>query len=148
MTPAGLAQLKADEGLRLCAYPDPLTGAAPWTVGYGCTGMDDEGRAIAPGTVWTRQQAEVELAQRLARCEADLDAALPWTAALTASRRDVLINMAFNLGLNGLLGFGNTLAAIRAGRFGEAADRLLRSLWARQVGDRARRLAETMRTGK
>jgi lysozyme len=51
------------------------------------------------------------------------------------------------MGLAGLLQFTNTLAAVREGRYEDAASGMLTSLWARQVGPRATRLAEMMRTG-
>lgn len=38
------------------AYPDPGTGGAPWTIGYGCT-FDVDGSPIKPGTVWTLKKA-------------------------------------------------------------------------------------------
>ena len=53
--------------------------------------------------------------------------------------------MAYNLGINSLLGFKNTLATIQAGRYNDAADGMLASKWATQVGDRATRLAKMMR---
>ncbi|HUO11336.1 MAG TPA: glycoside hydrolase family protein, partial [Caulobacteraceae bacterium] len=62
-------------------------------------------------------------------------------------RQDVLANMAFNLGVGGLLRFPKTLALVRAERWDAAADAMLASAWARQVGARARRLAEQLCTG-
>jgi lysozyme len=59
----------------------------------------------------------------------------------------VLLDMSFNLGIVGLLRFKNTLATIRRGDYSKAAAMMLDSLWARQVGKRAVRLAEMMRTG-
>ena len=47
-TPNLLADLRRDEGLRLAAYPDPLTHAEPWTIGYGHTGPD-----VGSDTTWT-----------------------------------------------------------------------------------------------
>lgn len=61
-------------------------------------------------------------------------------------RQRVLVNMAFNLGMTGLLGFKTTLLAMEQGRYEDAA-RMLRSRWAGQVGVRAERLSEMMRTG-
>lgn len=148
MTPAGLAQLKQDEGCRLQAYPDQITHAAPWTVGYGCTGHDADGNAITPKTVWTQAKADSELLRRVAGFERDLASAIPWIHTLNDVRRDVLTNMAFNLGIQGLLGFPNTLAAIKANHFDQASDMMLQSKWAKQVKGRAGRLAEHMRTGQ
>ena len=63
-------------------------------------------------------------------------------------RRAVVVNMLFNLGLPKLLKFKNTLAAIRQGDYELAARGMLNSKWARQVGRRAKELAEMMRTGE
>jgi lysozyme len=59
----------------------------------------------------------------------------------------VLVNMGFNLGPEGLLGFRRTLRAVEEGRYADAAEGMLRSKWARQVGARAVRLAAMMREG-
>jgi SAM-dependent methyltransferase len=63
-------------------------------------------------------------------------------------RRRVLQNMAFNLGVSGLLDFGNTLAKVRVGHYAEVAGNMLRSKWAGQVGKRAQRLASVMASGQ
>jgi lysozyme len=59
-----------------------------------------------------------------------------------------MVDMLFNLGLPKLLKFKNTLAAIRQGDYERAARGMLNSKWARQVGRRAKELAEMMRTGE
>jgi lysozyme len=144
-----VSDLKRDEGLRLDAYPDPLTKGPPWTIGYGHTGPD-----VHPGLVWTLEQAEAALLADIEDHNAELAQVLPWVEALDPARRRVLQNMAFNLGVGepggkkGLLGFKNTLAMIQRGEHARAADGMLQSLWARQVGQRAVRLANTMRTGR
>lgn len=63
------------------------------------------------------------------------------------ARRDVLCSMAYQMGVEGLAGFTNTLNMISAGDFSGAAKGMLNSLWARQTPGRARRHAEVMRTG-
>ncbi|HTX48482.1 MAG TPA: glycoside hydrolase family protein [Caulobacteraceae bacterium] len=141
-TPRLIADLRADEGCRLEAYPDPLTGGSPWTIGCGHTGLE-----VRPGLVWTEAQAEEALTSDLAAVCRALDARLPWWRQLDDARQDVLANMAFNLGVGGLLRFGQTLESIRARRWDAAANGMLASAWAGQVGARARRLAEQMRTG-
>jgi lysozyme len=146
--PQLIADLKRDEGLRLEAYPDPLTNSDPWTIGYGHTGPD-----VRQGTVWTQAHADKALVDDIEKHTAELHAALPWVARLDPARQRVLANMAFNLGVGqpggkkGLLGFKNTLGMIERGEYAAAADGMLRSLWAKQVGKRAVRLADTMRTG-
>ena len=66
---------------------------------------------------------------------------------LSPARQLVLINMAYNLGVEGLYEFKDMWAAIEAGNFDLAAAEMLDSLWAEQVGDRDLDLAKTMREG-
>ncbi|MBX3482557.1 glycoside hydrolase family protein [Phenylobacterium sp.] len=147
--PQLIADLKRDEGLRLRAYPDPLSGGAPWTIGYGHTGPE-----VRQGLAWTEAQAEAVLMADIRQHNAELAAALPWVARLDPSRRRVLQNMAFNLGVGvpggkkGLLGFRNTLGMIERGDYAAAAEAMGKSLWAKQVKGRATRLSNTMRTGR
>lgn len=67
---------------------------------------------------------------------------------LNKARKWVLINMAFNLGIAGLKNFVNTLKFIEDGEYKEAAENMLLSRWAGQVGARARELSKQMETGK
>ena len=53
----------------------------------------------------------------------------------------------FQMGVDGLLGFKNTLAMIQSGRYSDAAKGMLSSLWAKQTPARAKRMSEQMRTG-
>jgi lysozyme len=47
----------------------------------------------------------------------------------------ILVNMAFNMGIHGLMGFRNNLRLIEAGRWKDAAKEMLNSKWATQVGE-------------
>ena len=116
---------------------------------YGHTGPE-----VREGLVWTLAEAEAALLADIGEHSAELASRLPWMARLDPARRRVLQNMAFNLGVGepggrkGLLGFRNTLGMIERGEYAAAADAMLKSLWARQVGQRAVRLSNTMRTGQ
>lgn len=77
----------------------------------------------------------------------ELRARFPVVDALTPARRDVLVNMAFNLGVPRLATFKRMWAAIEAGDYHRASMEMLDSKWARQVGKRAIELADTMRRG-
>jgi lysozyme len=77
----------------------------------------------------------------------ELDKHLPWWKQMTDARQRVLANMCFNLGIQRLLSFKNTLAYMKAGDYERAADGMKSSLWAKQVGDRATRLIAMMRKG-
>lgn len=136
--PELIAQLKIDEGCRLTAYKDTV---GVWTVGYGHA-------HVQPGTVWTQEQAEAQLKQDVLEHNAKLAARIPWITQLDPVRRRVLQNMAFNLGVDGLLGFKNTLEYVRTGDYAKAADGMMASKWAKQVKGRADRLAQQMRTGR
>jgi lysozyme len=76
-----------------------------------------------------------------------LNVSLPWWTQMTDARQRVIANMTFNMGMDKVLEFKNTLAFMRTGQYDKAADGMLQSLWARQVGDRAKRLADMMRAG-
>src|SRR5690606_23159791 len=84
----------------------------------------------------------------VAEVVAELDRRLPWSVGLDDARRGVLLNMAFNLGVSGLLGFRKTLALVERGEYAAASVEMLDSKWARQVKGRADRLAEQMKTGR
>lgn len=77
----------------------------------------------------------------------ELYSALPWVQELDPVRQAVLIDMYFNLRSN-LLGFKETLRQFQAGNLDAAAAAMLDSLWAKQVGTRAIRLAEMTRSGQ
>ena len=78
--------------------------------------------------------------------QAEMDRRLAWWRQLPDARRAVLMAMAFQMGVDGLLGFKNTLAMVKAGDFDGAARGMLASLWARQTPERAHRMSEQMRT--
>ena len=64
---------------------------------------------------------------------------------LTPERRSVLINMAYNLGVNGLINFKKMIAALKIGDYEKASVEMKDSKWYRQVGNRAVRLRQEMR---
>lgn len=124
------------EGLKLKTY---RCTAGKLSIGVG-RNLDDVGIS--------ETEAMVLLENDINGVVRDLDRAIPWWAGLDDARREVLANMAFNLGLPTLLTFRNTLAAIKDGRYKEAAALMLQSRWATQVGNRARELAAQMETGR
>lgn len=77
----------------------------------------------------------------------DLNRSLPFYKDLDDVRQDTLINMAFNLGIKGLMKFKNFLAYVEQHNFTKASEEMLNSKWAKQVGNRAERLSKQMREG-
>jgi len=81
-----------DGGCR--SYPDPGTGGAPWTIGYGTTGPH-----VTPETVWTEQMATAELDREIAQKAMGLFKISPQLAGASDRRIAALISFAYNCGL-------------------------------------------------
>lgn len=129
-------QLTVDEGRRAQIYLDTV---GKWTGGVGRNLSDRP---------FSDDEIDLMLRNDIKGVERDLDRRLPWWREMSEARQNVLANMAFNLGINRLLGFVNTLTLMRARRYDAAASAMLDSKWARQVGARAVRLAAQMRKGE
>ena len=127
-------QLIRHEGLRLRPYRDT---SGRLTIGVG-RNLDDKGI--------TKAEALELLENDISECLTDL-VTFPWFERLDAVRQRVVIDMRFNLGPSKFREFKQTIAAIADGRYGRAADHMLASKWAGQVGKRAETLAAMMRTG-
>lgn len=130
-----IQQLRRHEGERLKPY---RCTAGKLTIGVG-RNLEDRGI--------TAQESAYLLSNDIDRVWNELRVRLPWMTGLNDVRQRVLLDMAFNLGTDGLLKFRNTLAAIEAGNYQKAGEMMLDSLWAKQVGMRAQRLSKMMQTG-
>jgi len=124
------------EGERLHPYTD--------TVGKITIGV---GRNLTDVGISRRESREL-LRRDLDHAEADVDRTWSWAADLDSVRRAVLVDMMFNLGAPRLRRFVKTMRALAVGDYADAAVQMLDSRWAEQVGDRALRLAEMMRSGE
>ena len=136
MTSADIAKtlLKTHEGLRLRAYQ---CTAGKTTIGYG-RNLDDRGI--------TQKEAEAMLSADIADCVADLKS-MPYWSGLSENRQAALIDLRFNLGGQGFRGFKDMHLALTEGRYHAAANDLLDSRYARQVGKRANDLAALLIEG-
>jgi len=130
-----LEQLQRHEGLRLKPYRDSV---GKWTIGYG-RNLDDRGIS--------EDEAGFMLDNDIDQVVAELER-MPLYLSLDSIRQVVLANMAFNMGVPTLLEFRRMLGALARGEWNRAADEMLDSKWARQVGYRAVELSELMRTGE
>lgn len=128
-------QLKKDEGLVLRPYPCP---AGKLTIGYG-RNLDDRGIS--------QEEAEIMLDNDITLAMIDLDKVLNTMPDIDLSemRYAALVNMMFNLGLPTFKRFKRMLEALSKQDFRGAANEMLNSRWALQVGPRAERLAVLMR---
>lgn len=123
------------EGFIPHAYKDHL---GYWTIGHGILIDAEKGGGI------TREESLYLLKNRLADRIFALDVAEPWWRELPDEAQVVLMNMAYQLGANGLLGFKIMWAALEHHDFKLAAKEMLDSKWAHQTPNRARELASIM----
>jgi len=140
-----LKQVKAEEGLRLQAY---YCTAGKKTIGYGrCIDVNPyfEGNRI-PDEI-TKDQAEAILAFDLNYASTVLAAAWHGYELLQGARRDACIQMVYQLGLDGFLGFQKMRKALIMCDWQQAYAHALDSEWAEQTPSRANRIAMQILTG-
>lgn len=90
---SGKALIQRFESCRLRAYPDPGTGGAPWTVGWGHTGMN-----VGPTTVWSQAMADANFASDAQRF-VDGVTKLVGASPTTQDQFDAMTCLAYNIGL-------------------------------------------------
>lgn len=129
-------QLMRHEGLRLTPYTDTM---GKLTIGYGHN-------LTAKGI--TTEVADLLLTADIDDTLAQVTLCMPWFRNLDPIRQRALADMAFNIGVRGLLGFKRMLNAVNANRWEDAANEMENSTWAKQVGKRALELSQMMQTGK
>jgi lysozyme len=130
-----MRRLQVDEGLKLKPYRDT---EGKLTIGIG-RNLDDVGISA--------EEAQQLCLNDIDRVVTHLDSKLTWWRGLDEERQMAVANMAFNLGIGGLLKFEKMIAALQGKNYHVAADEMLDSVWAQQVGARAHRLAASMRGG-
>lgn len=139
MTPEGKQKLKAllarHEGYSQFVYTDTTNHL---TIGIG-RNLSDRGISTS--------EAYYLLEEDILYFSAKLNYHLKFFHELDENRQIAIIDMCFNLGLQGLLGFKNMILALEAKDYERAAQEMLQSKWADQVGDRAKDLASIIRTG-
>lgn len=134
-----ISQLRRDEGEVLHAYKDSL---GYWTIGVGILIDARKGGGL------TAEESAWLLQHRLDAKRAELSAALPWFKYLDEVRQAALLDMAYQLGVGGVLKFPKMLAALRDRRWAEAESHALDSDWKNQTPERAKRVARQLATGE
>jgi len=142
------AQLRFHEGIRYELYQDSLGN---WTYGIG--------RNVVANPLNTQEQLMLlafgrhsdrvldfmldnDIKDAAAACESTLG----FYPEMSEVRQAVVLDMVFNLGVRGFLSFEKFRAALADAAWQRAADEMLKSKWAIQVGPRASRLSEMMRS--
>ncbi len=93
-------------------------------------------------------EIEYLLANDIERVKGELADTYFWFNGLNKARQDAMIDICFNLGLTRLRGFVKALEAMSREQFDVAADEFIDSKWAKQVGGRAVRVTEMIRSGE
>lgn len=128
-----IADIKIEEGFRGDPYKDHI---GYLTIGYGTK------------LPLTEEEAELLLKHRLEKMQKELNRRIKEVygeVSIPAKAWDILYNMAYQLGVGGLLKFKKMLKALEKQDYETAAKEGLDSLWARQTPNRARRLMDRLR---
>lgn len=126
--------LKRHEGFSSFLYRDT---AGRWTIGFGRC-LDTRGITVQEAAIWLRSDV-LEAVEAVGRFD--------FFDGLTEARKAVFVNMAFQLGMGGLLKFEKMIAAVSRGDYETAANEMLSSKWAKQAPNRAAELSQWMRNG-
>lgn len=129
-----LESIKAHEGFRDKIYKDSLGKA---TIGYGflVAALSPDELKLNGGKVEpiSKEVAEKILNLKVAKLQKRVFQCLPWLQSKPQNVQDTLIEMAYQLGLAGLMGFRHTLGCIEAGDYAQATKNLKASLLYRQT---------------
>ena len=128
-----IKKIKKHEGFRSTVY-ECTEGYE--TIGYGFAIKDlklDE------------DIAELILVRKLADLVARIKQTFPWTKDAPEEIQDVVVDMCYQLGVNGFSKFKKTIYLLETEQYEEASTEMLDSLWAKQTPNRAKELSEEVR---
>ncbi len=128
-----ISKIKKHEGFRSTVY-ECTEGYE--TIGYGFAIKDlklDE------------DIAELILVRKLADLVARIKQTFPWTKDAPEEIQDVVVDMCYQLGVNGFSKFKKTIYLLETEQYEEASTEMLDSLWAKQTPNRAKELSEEVR---
>jgi len=122
-------QIKLDEGFKAQMYKCP---SDKWTIGYGFN--------LESGI--TEEEASLLLTIRVNEINKLLRQKLDWLIYAEPEVKNVLTNMAYQIGITGLLKFKKTLKYLKSKEYGLASMEMIDSKWFDQTPERAKRLAD------
>ena len=135
--------LEFEEGRRNKPY---ICTGSHWTYGVGHKMTEDEVKKYPPGCIIPDDVIDkVFTADKQKAVNAAKGYA--WFQKLNDARQAVIVSMIFQLGTFGFAKFQNTIKLISKGNYDGAAAQMLRSLWAKQTPNRAKRHSEQFKTG-
>ena len=138
-----IERISSNEGFRGFAYKDTLGN---FTIGYG--------RKITPDQAEHDYRLGVSSAEAYSMLEDDVNKTIaacqdrfPWFEYLNDIRQEVVVEMAFQLGVYGVSLFQGMIRAIKNNDWALAADEMLNSAWHKQTPSRCESLANLMLNG-
>ncbi len=127
------------EGFSATRYGDRVT--------KGCV-LQGYGRCVnnikTPATI-SKATANKWLAADLIKCEAKLDAHMPWWRNVSVVRQAALLDMTYNMGIDKLKTFKQFLHHMQNKNYALASRSLTNSRWAKQVGVRSREIRHAIK---
>lgn len=130
-----IERIKNEEGFRGKVY---TCSAGKLTIGYGWN-LEDNDLPDHIACLMLMHHINYEIKPGLAKYD--------WYRELDDVRKQVIIDMAYQMGVHGVMKFGKMISAIKYKYWDEAAKELLDSRYAAQTPERAHRNAEVMLTG-
>jgi lysozyme len=121
--------IKINEGFRGDVYKDHLGFD---TVGFGTKMPLDE------------DEAELLLTHRLKKKIKEIEAKEPYINKLPLEKQEIVIEMAYQMGVTGVMNFKNMWVALKENDYKTAGAEMLDSLWAKQTPNRAKELSDKM----
>jgi lysozyme len=132
-----MRQLSIDEGRRNKLYKD-TANPPKWTIGVG-RNIEDRGLR--------EDEIDLLLGNDIKEAEATARALVRNFDQLDDVRQEVVVNMAFNMGMPRLSGFKRFIAALWERNYPLAGAEMQDSAWYHQVGQRGVRLVYAMKHG-
>jgi len=126
-----LKSIVEHEGFSSTAYPDPISKGAPYTFGHGLTSI-------------TESESLEIVKNRVVSIVSALSIKLPYFTKLPEDAKEVLIEMAYQMGVSGFLAFKKTLSLVKVGDYVGASKEMHNSQWAYQTPKRAAQLSRKM----
>jgi lysozyme len=134
-----IPQLKKSEGVRKFAYQ---CVSNKWTIGVG-RNIDKDG-----GIGLSDDEIDYLLTNDINRVTKEAKEVFNDFDKLPEDVQIVIVDMIFNMGKTRFLNFKNTIDLIKQKKYTEASDEMLKSIWAKQVGNRAIELSHLMRRAR
>lgn len=139
-------QLKIDEGVKYEIYKDHL-GYDTFGIGHLVVKEDEEfGKPV--GTKVGEDRVNEVFEKDVQKMIKEAKILFPNFDSLPEEAQQVIVNMTFNMGRPRLSNFKKFIAYINESKWLEASNEMLNSAWAKQVGKRAQRLSDRIKSIK